>query len=173
PHGDPIPREFFSHQEHGEAPLARSRPGDLFLVQRVYDSDSGALRDLAEFGIRPGVVLQVERRTSEVGPMWVRIGDQKVRLSSALVNLIQGERPGDVMTLDELPHAGRGVVTSIDAQGPERRRLMDLGLLPGVEVVAEGTSPLGDPTAYLVCGSVIALRRAQARGVHIVQRAER
>ena len=45
---------------------------------------------------------------------------------------------------------------------------MDLGVLPGVEIVAQGTSPLGDPTAYLVRGSVIALRRVQARGIHIV-----
>lgn len=71
------------------------------------------------------------------------------------------------MTLDELHRAERGVVTGLDAQGAERRRLMDLGLLPGVEVEVEGVSPLGDPTAYRVRGSVIALRRAQARGVHV------
>ena len=72
------------------------------------------------------------------------------------------------MTLDELPRAARAVVESLDARGPQRRRLMDLGVLPGVEIVAQGTSPLGDPTAYLVRGSVIALRRVQARGIHIV-----
>lgn len=71
------------------------------------------------------------------------------------------------MTIDELPRSGRGVVTSIDARGAERRRLMDLGVLPGAEVVVEGTSPLGDPTAYRVRGTVIALRRAQARGIHV------
>ena len=72
------------------------------------------------------------------------------------------------MTLDELNRSGRAVVTRLDAEGSERRRLMDLGVLPGVEIVAEGTSPLGDPTAYLVRGSVIALRRVQARCIHVV-----
>lgn len=71
------------------------------------------------------------------------------------------------MTLDELRREGRAVITELDARGPERRRLMDLGVMPGVEIVAEGTSPLGDPTAYLVQGSLIALRRGQARGIHV------
>lgn len=71
------------------------------------------------------------------------------------------------MKLDELGRTSRAIVTGLDAQGAERRRLMDLGVMPGVEIVAEGTSPLGDPTAYLVRGSVIALRRCQARGIHV------
>lgn len=71
------------------------------------------------------------------------------------------------MTLDQLPRDACAVVTALDNSGAERRRLMDLGLLPGVEIRADMTSPLGDPTAYLVRGSLIVLRRSQARGVHI------
>ena len=71
------------------------------------------------------------------------------------------------MTLDQLPRGVGAVVTSLDSRGAERHRLMDLGLLPGLEVRADLTSPLGDPTAYLVCGSLIVLRRTQARGVHV------
>ena len=77
------------------------------------------------------------------------------------------------MTLDELLRSGRAVVTRLDARGAERRRLMDLGVLPGVEIIAEGTSPLGDPTAYVVRGSVIALRRGQARGIHVISKEDR
>lgn len=76
------------------------------------------------------------------------------------------------MTLDELPRHARAVVTSLDSTGADRRRLMDLGVLPGVEVRAERISPLGDPTAYLVRGSVIVLRCSQARGIHVEPRAE-
>ena len=47
-------------------------------------------------------------------------------------------------------------------QGPERRRLLDLGLLPGTEVTAVMQSPTRDPTAYRIRGAVIALRRQQA-----------
>lgn len=71
------------------------------------------------------------------------------------------------MTLDQLRPGEDAVVTALDCRGPERRRLMDLGLLPGAKIEVGLTSPLGDPTAYLVRGSMIALRRVQARGVHI------
>ena len=71
------------------------------------------------------------------------------------------------MTLDELPHGGRGVVTSLGIRGAERRRMMDLGQLPGVTIRSEMTSPLGDPTAYEVRGSLVVLRDAQARSVHV------
>ncbi|ANH38529.1 FeoA domain protein [Nocardioides dokdonensis FR1436] len=50
---------------------------------------------------------------------------------------------------------------------------MDLGVLPGVEVRSETRSPLRDPTAYRVRGTLIALRRSQARGIHIVLQDER
>jgi ferrous iron transport protein A len=71
------------------------------------------------------------------------------------------------MTLDQLPRGAGAVITALDSRGAERRRLMGLGLLPGSEVQADLTSPLGDPTAYLVCGSLIVLRGSQARGVHV------
>lgn len=71
------------------------------------------------------------------------------------------------MTLDELPRDRRGVVTALESTGAERRRMMDLGLLPGAVVRAELTSPLGDPVAYEVRGSLVALRRGQARSVHV------
>lgn len=74
------------------------------------------------------------------------------------------------MTLDELRRSERAVVTRLDARGSDRRRLMDLGVLPGVEIVAQGTSPLGDPTAYRVRSSVIALRRVQARSIQVEAR---
>jgi Fe2+ transport system protein FeoA len=71
------------------------------------------------------------------------------------------------MTLDELPYRVRAVVVSIDGAGPERRRVMDLGLLPGVEVTAQLSNPLGDPVAYLIRGCLIALRRSQARHIQV------
>jgi DtxR family Mn-dependent transcriptional regulator len=49
----------------------------------------------------------------------------------------------------------------------ERRRMMDLGLLPGTVVEAELRSPAGDPTGYRVRGAVIALRRDQADHIRI------
>ena len=52
-------------------------------------------------------------------------------------------------------------------RGPERRRMLDLGLVPGTVVEAEMKSPAGDPTAYRIRGAMIALRRAQADLIHV------
>lgn len=56
-------------------------------------------------------------------------------------------------------------VTGLSAQGTMRRRFQDLGLIPGTVVECLGSSPLGDPSAYLIRGAVIALRRRDAQGI--------
>lgn len=56
-------------------------------------------------------------------------------------------------------------VVSLTAEGRMRRRLADLGLIPGAVVECLGRSPLGDPTAYLIRGAVIAIRRRDAMEV--------
>lgn len=74
------------------------------------------------------------------------------------------------MRLDDLAMAGEATVVSVGLAGAERRRLLDLGILPGSVIRAERRSPLGDPTAYRVRGSLIALRRAQANAIVVEQR---
>ncbi|MQA83376.1 MAG: ferrous iron transport protein A [Streptosporangiales bacterium] len=71
------------------------------------------------------------------------------------------------MTLDQLRQDDHATVVAVDSRGGDRRRLMDLGLLPGTKIRVHMKSPLGDPTAYLVRGSVVALRRSQARHIRI------
>jgi DtxR family Mn-dependent transcriptional regulator len=52
-------------------------------------------------------------------------------------------------------------------QGPERRRLLDLGIVPGTEITAEMRSAGGDPIAYRIRGALIALRKTQAAGIYV------
>lgn len=70
-------------------------------------------------------------------------------------------------SLNELTAGQRGVVRSLTAHGTMRRRLLDIGLTEGALVECVGSSPLGDPRAYLIRGAVIAIRRADARNVLI------
>lgn len=65
-------------------------------------------------------------------------------------------------SLADLRPGQAGVVAELRSHGLERRRMMDLGLIPGTVVVAEMDSPLGDPVAYRVRGALVALRREQA-----------
>ncbi|MCB9455949.1 MAG: ferrous iron transport protein A [Anaerolineaceae bacterium] len=71
------------------------------------------------------------------------------------------------ITLDQLQMGQIATVTTLNSTGLNRRRLLDLGILPGTAITVEMRSPLGDPTAYRVRGSVIALRREQSREIEI------
>lgn len=71
------------------------------------------------------------------------------------------------MTLDALPLGRAAAITALGSTGAQRRRMLDLGFVPGVRVCALHASPWNDPVAYGVRGTVIALRREDARRVQI------
>ena len=58
-------------------------------------------------------------------------------------------------------------VVKIYNQGPLRRRLMDIGLIENTRVKCVMISPLGDPKAYLIRGSVMAIREEDSRLIKI------
>lgn len=64
-----------------------------------------------------------------------------------------------------------GRVVALECQGLPRRRLLDLGLTPGVEVQVVMQAALGDPVAFRVRNTLMALRREQAEQI-LVQRLE-
>ena len=70
-------------------------------------------------------------------------------------------------TLDAMTPGRHAAVSALLCSGSIRRRLLDLGMIPGTRVVCIGSSPLGDPSAYLVRGAVIALRRKDCRQILI------
>ena len=71
------------------------------------------------------------------------------------------------ITLDALRVGQWGEVAEVLTEPAMRRRLLDLGLVPGTAVSCTAVSPAGDPAAYLIRGAVIALRRRDARDVRL------
>ena len=67
--------------------------------------------------------------------------------------------------LSRLPLGHSARVLSLSAKEPLRSRLLDLGFVPGSEITPLYAAPLGDPRAYLVCDTVIALRQRDAATV--------
>ena len=69
-----------------------------------------------------------------------------------------------------LAHTRIGQVVTVEHIGGEgsfRRRLMELGLVPGTRVEIVGVAPLGDPIELLVRGGSLSIRRAEAEGVAV------
>ena len=75
----------------------------------------------------------------------------------------------DICRLDGLNEGEWALVVRLEASGGIRRRLQDIGLVPGGRVGCIARSPLGDPTAYDVCGAVIALRGEEASKIYVAR----
>ncbi len=74
--------------------------------------------------------------------------------------------------LETLEHVGAGnsaIVKSVIAKGPMRRRLFDLGFVEGAKVDCIMKSPLGDPTAYFIRGTLVALRREDSANILVIK----
>lgn len=71
------------------------------------------------------------------------------------------------MNLAKLAPGEKGRITSIGAIGPMKRRLMDMGLLPGEEVRVEKVAPLGDPIEVRIRSYLLSLRKKEAEGIAV------
>ncbi len=70
-------------------------------------------------------------------------------------------------SLRQLPVGESARVTAIGGDSELRRRLLDLGLVPGTEICCLGESPGGGPRAYRLRGTVIALRSSESETVEV------
>ena len=77
------------------------------------------------------------------------------------------ENPASIQTLADLRPGESAVIVELQSQGLERRRLMDLGMMPGTVITAEFQSPMNDPVAYRVRGALVALRHSQASQIRV------
>lgn len=70
-------------------------------------------------------------------------------------------------TLDCLLIGQSAKILDLRVEPNRRQRLMDLGFMAGQPVTALLRSPLGDPVAYQVLDTVIALRQSDAKQIDI------
>lgn len=63
---------------------------------------------------------------------------------------------------------GRGAaVVRIGGSGALRRRIIDMGITPGVEVVMGRPAPLGDPIQLTVRGYELSIRKSEANEIMV------
>ena len=75
--------------------------------------------------------------------------------------------------LSTLKPGEKSNVVHLDVKGLLRRRILDLGIVPGTILTCIGKAPAGDPIAYLVRDTVIALRSEDASLIYISQSRDR
>ena len=69
--------------------------------------------------------------------------------------------------LAKLGPGARARILRVGAVGPMKRRLMDMGLLPGEEISVDKVAPLGDPLEVTVKSYSLSLRKAEAEGIAV------
>ena len=67
------------------------------------------------------------------------------------------------LTLSDIRPGEGARIVRVGGAGSFRRRLLELGLLPGTVVQRVGAAPLGDPLSFKVRGAVLSLRNAEAQ----------
>lgn len=72
-----------------------------------------------------------------------------------------------VENLSQLPLNKNGRIDKIECDEGIKRRLLDMGLVKGTNIVPILVSPSGDPRAFLVRGTIIAIRKEDAKYIKI------
>lgn len=180
PHGDPIPTP------HGEIAPRRGQPlsdhlvGTIATVVHIEDEPEAVYAQLVAEGLHLGMRIEVTDVRPERIHFWAD-GNEHVLAPVLAANIsvavfpVATETKGTYQPLTMLNVGEVGCVVRISkgCRGLERRRLMDLGVVPGTLVEVEMVSPVGDPTAYRIRGSTIALRKEQANHIHVSDRREK
>lgn len=73
------------------------------------------------------------------------------------------------MTLADLEIGVVGIVKSVNGNDAISKRLMEMGIVPGVSVKVIKTAPFGDPIEIRVRGYNLAMRRNEAEAIEIIE----
>jgi DtxR family Mn-dependent transcriptional regulator len=174
PHGDPIPTSNGELPPHKGKPLTDLAVGELARIIHLEDEPEIIYAQLVAQGLYPGMQIRVVNKSSE-RIQFIADGEEIKLAPVAAANVTvvplskAQEMEGPYDSLSSLKLGESGVVIGISkaCRGMQRRRLMDLGIVPGTAVSAELKSASGNPTAYNIRGAMIALRKDQASMVHI------
>lgn len=174
PHGDPIPTR------QGDLPKADWTPLTAWPVDRpariahLEDEPTIAYEQILAAGLRLGQDVRILEHTPQ--RVVLSDGENEYRLAPTVASNVHVTTiPArellnrSAIPLIELPHDRQAEIIRLDetVQGFTRRRFMDLGLTPGAVISPELQNFFGDPRAYRLRGTLIALRKDQATKIWV------
>ncbi len=174
PHGDPIPSAAGSLPQQQGVPLTSLDRGVVARIVHLEDEPEALYAQLVAVGLGPGIQIRLINRTPD-RIVFEANGEEIVLAPVVAANVfvlpLAAEKWSAVSheTLAHLNVGEQGMVVGLSplCRGLQRRRLMDLGIVPGTMVEAEMRSPFGDPTSYKIRGASIALRKQQAELIYV------
>jgi Fur family ferric uptake transcriptional regulator len=154
-------------------PLAITSPGERVLIVG-WRGENNIERRLASMGLKRGTEVEVIK-SSGPGPLIVASQETRIALGSGMAKKILVTTVGTperheehvmaVRRLNELRTGERGIIERVTGMGRFRHRLMEMGFVPGAEVLVEKYAPLKDPIEYVLKGYHVSLRHEEAEKV--------
>ena len=169
PHGDPIPSAKGELPAHKGQPLSQLQEGDIARIVHIEDEPNTIYQQLVALGLYPGMQVYVLDITD--GKITFAADGEECVLTSLFASSITVEIVPDKVPvtarhdlLSSLQIGEKAAIAGIspNLRGQQRRRLMDLGIVPGTLVSAEIKSASGDPVGYRIMGTTIGIRKSQA-----------
>jgi len=174
PHGDPIPTEKgIIHKEKSKF-LNEMREGAFAQIIHIEDEPKEIYAALNSYRIFPDMQLQVIRNSSD--KVLIKTEGREILLSLAEAKNISVKEIEEkvfvkesIKPLSTLRVGETAIISSLSRalRGQQRRRLLDLGIVPGTKIKAVLESIGRDPVAYEVRGTLIALRKNQSDYIFI------
>lgn len=165
PHGHVIP----AHGRHVPSPETRrlsevSTRGSRLRILSLDDEPAPLLAQLIVLGLKPGEEVKIIDRKFDI--VQLELDNKVIPLAMAAArHVFVIPVPALAVQLDELPVGSRVRVVEIRGNGKYQRRMLDMGFVPGSEVIVVRKAPLGDPIEYRVKSTAVALRQKDARSV--------
>lgn len=175
PHGDPIPDASGHYNETPGFNLNELKefPATVELL-RIGDHNVPLYKSIISKGIYVGLIMQVLNRNDKSYQVFfegLHVSLSIVEASALRVTPYDGAPlPKDLKRLSQLKLNEEAEVYGLSGacHGPNRRRLLDLGFVRGSKIRIDLESPMRNPTAYLVRGTAIALRKDQSDYILVI-----
>ena len=174
PHGDFIPTREGTLPKAEGTPLTAWQADRPARIVHLEDEPAIALEQILAAGLRLGQTIRILERTPQ--RLVLSDGENEYRLAPTVAaNVTVAALPEsellkrEAIPLVELAHDQKAEIVTLDeaVQGFTRRRFLDLGLTPGTLIHPELQNFFGDPRAYRVRGTLIALRKDQAAQIWV------
>jgi DtxR family Mn-dependent transcriptional regulator len=175
PHGDPIPTPSGELPPKKGLSLLSMNSGDFGIITHIEDEPEAVFAQLSAQGLYVGMQIMVIERSNE--RLRIAANGEEIILAPVLAKNITLEplpveeekivKPMETLASINIGEEATVLNISKACRGQQRRRLLDLGIVPGTKVRAEMRSASGDPTAYNVRGALVALRKHHAEMIFV------
>ena len=169
PHGDPIPTSSGKIAQKKGVPLSQLPVGAIGRIIHIEDEPDIIYKQILAENIHiDSQVRIIEKNTARIifhseGEEFILAPIVAGNITVAILerNVLEEDKIARLSSL-KINETAHIVGLSKEFRGASRRRMLDLGFVRGAKVSVDLLNPLGEPKAFLIKGTAIALRNKQA-----------